>query len=228
LLALWRSLAPGYDNVHGGQSSASQAMTRLFEDSYDTVAQFLGAEPSQHRAVPEYHRGKQRGHVLAADRVPRRRQRRDDDDGAQLQLVPWYAMCREILPKFGRQVDYRLARFDPLTGELDLEHMASLIDARTKLVCRTGASNFLGTRNPLMTIRALADASGYVQPDGEQRSHLLVDGAQLVPGSAVDVKALDVDYLSFSFHKLLAPFGVGALYAKEHLLESSLPVPLRR
>jgi hypothetical protein len=43
LLALWRSLAPGYDNVHRGQSSASQAMTRLFEDSYDTVAQFLGA-----------------------------------------------------------------------------------------------------------------------------------------------------------------------------------------
>ena len=37
------------------------------------------------------------------------------------------------------------------------------------------------------------------------------------------MQALDVDYLSFSFHKMLAPFGVGVLYAKEHLLESSLP-----
>jgi cysteine desulfurase/selenocysteine lyase len=137
--------------------------------------------------------------------------------------VPWYAMCREILPRLGRRVDYRLARFDPGTGELDLNHLASLIDARTKLVCCTGASNFLGTRTPLAAVRALADASGYQQPGGERRSYLLVDAAQLVPGSFVDVQALDVDYLAFSFHKLLAPFGVGVLYAKEHLLRSSLP-----
>jgi cysteine desulfurase / selenocysteine lyase len=137
--------------------------------------------------------------------------------------VPWYAMCREVLPRLGRRVEYRLARFDPRTGGLDLEHLASLIDARTKLVCCTGASNFLGTRNPLAAIRALADASGYCQPSGERRSYLLVDGAQLVPGSFVDVQGLDVDYLAFSFHKLLAPFGVGVLYAKEHLLDASLP-----
>jgi cysteine desulfurase/selenocysteine lyase len=137
--------------------------------------------------------------------------------------VPWYAMCREILPKFGRHVEYRLVRFDPLTGELDLDHLRSLIDDRTKLVCCTGASNFFGTKNPLPEIRAMASASGYVQPDGECRSYLLVDGAQLVPSTPVDVQALDVDYLSFSFHKILAPFGVGVLYGREHLLESSRP-----
>ncbi len=137
--------------------------------------------------------------------------------------VPWYAMCREILPRLGRRVDYRLARFDPGTGELDLDHLSSLIDARTKLVCCTGASNFLGTRTPLHAVRALADASGYPQPTGERRSYLLVDGAQLVPGSYVDVQALDVDYLAFSFHKMLAPFGVGVLYGKPHLLASALP-----
>jgi cysteine desulfurase/selenocysteine lyase len=120
-------------------------------------------------------------------------------------------------------VEYRLARFDPDSGELDLDHLASLIDTRTKLVCCTGASNFLGTRNPLGAIRALADASGYPQPDGERRSYLLVDAAQLVPGSFVDVQALGVDYLAFSFHKIMAPFGVGVLYAREHLLQSTLP-----
>ena len=69
----------------------------------------------------------------------------------------------------------------------------------------------------------MASASGYVQPDGEQRSYLLVDGAQLVPSTPVDVQALDADYLSFSFHKILAPFGVGVLYGREHLLEMSRP-----
>ena len=137
--------------------------------------------------------------------------------------VPWYAMCREILPQLGRRVHYRLARFDPLTGELDLDHLASLIDARTKLVCCTGASNFLGTRPPLRHVRALADASGYLQPCGERRSYLLVDGAQLVPGSFTDVAALGADYLAFSFHKMLAPFGVGVLYARPDLLAASRP-----
>ena len=120
-------------------------------------------------------------------------------------FVPWYAMCREILPRFGRRVDYRLARFDPVTGELDLDHLASLIDARTKLVCCTGGSGFLGTRTPLAMIRCLAGASGYVQPSGERRSYLLVDGAQLVPGTFTDVSALDVDFLAFSFRHDAGP-----------------------
>jgi len=137
--------------------------------------------------------------------------------------VPWYGLCREILPRLGRRVECRLARFDPVTGELDLAHLASLIDARTKLVCVTGASNFMGTRPGLAQVRALAGASGYAQPNGERRSYLLVDGAQLVPGVFTDVRAADADFLAFSFHKLLAPFGVGVLYAKQHLLEGMLP-----
>jgi cysteine desulfurase/selenocysteine lyase len=137
--------------------------------------------------------------------------------------VPWYGLCREILPRFGVRVECRLARFDPVTGELDLAHLASLIDSRTKLVCVTGASNFLGTKTPLHQIRFLSRASGYLQPDGRLGSQLLVDGAQLVPSTRVDVTALDVDYLAFSFHKILAPFGVGVLYAKEHLLRSARP-----
>ncbi len=143
-------------------------------------------------------------------------------------FVPWYALCREILPRFGRRVECRVARFDHRTGELDLDHLAELVDARTKLVCVTGASNFLGTKPPLPLVRAIADRSGYVQPSGEVGSLLLVDAAQLAPSTSVDVQALDVDYLAFSFHKLLAPFGVGVLYAKEHLLDAGPAVPLRR
>jgi cysteine desulfurase / selenocysteine lyase len=224
LTALYASLAAGYENVHRGQSSASQAMTLRFEAAYDTVAQFLGAPGRTSIAL---YRGTTE--ALNAVMYALMSEFRDGDNVVTTTLehnsnfVPWYAMCRDILPRFGRRVDYRLARFDPVTGELDLAHLASLIDARTKIVCCTGASNFLGTRPPLGAVRALADASGYVQPSGERRSYLLVDGAQLVPGSPVDVMALDVDYLAFSFHKILAPFGVGVLYAKAHLLESALP-----
>jgi len=224
LLALYQSLAPGYENVHRGQSTASQQMTALFEESYDTIAQFIGAPG---RASIALYRNTTE--AINAVMYSLLTEFRDGDNVVTTTMehnsnyVPWYALCREILPRLGRRVEYRLARFDPDGGELDLDHLASLIDTRTKLVCCTGASNFLGTRNPLGAIRALADASGYPQPGGERRSYLLVDAAQLVPGSFVDVQSLDVDYLAFSFHKIMAPFGVGVLYARKHLLASALP-----
>ena len=224
LLDLYQSLAPGYENVHRGQSSASQAMTACFEESYDTIAQFIGA-PGR-ASVALYRNATEAINAVMYSLLT---EFRDGDNVVTTLMehnsnyVPWYAMCREILPRFGLRVQCRLARFDPVSGELDTDHLASLIDARTKLVCCTGASNFLGTRNPLGVIRALADGSGYHQPNGERRSRLLVDGAQLVPGSFVDVQAMEADYLAFSFHKLLAPFGVGVLYAREQLLGAALP-----
>jgi cysteine desulfurase/selenocysteine lyase len=224
LVALYQLLAPSYENVHRGQSTASQQMTAMFEESYDTIAQFIGAP---NRASIALYRNTTE--AINAVMYSLLTEFRDGDNVVTTMMehnsnyVPWYAMCREILPRLGRQAEYRLARFDPGTGELDLEHLATLIDNRTKLVCCTGASNFLGTRPPLAAVRALADASGYCQPNGERRSYLLVDAAQLVPGSFVDVQALGVNYLAFSFHKLLAPFGVGVLYGREHLLAAGLP-----
>jgi cysteine desulfurase / selenocysteine lyase len=224
LVALYRSLAPRYENVHRGQSSASRRMTGLFEAAYDTVAQFIGA-PGR-TCIALYRNTTEAINAVMYSLLT---EFRNGDNVVTTTMehnsnyVPWHALCRQVLPRLDRRVQCRLARFDPRTGELDLDNLASLIDRRTKLVCCTGASNFLGTRPPLGAVRALADGSGYRQPTGERRSYLLVDGAQLVPGSFVDVQALDVDYLAFSFHKLLAPFGVGVLYGKEHLLASSLP-----
>jgi cysteine desulfurase/selenocysteine lyase len=224
LLSLYRSLTLRYENVHRGQSSASQETTALFETAYDTIARFIGAPGRETIALY-----RNTTEAINAVMYSLLTEFRDGDNVVTTMMehnsnfVPWHALCRQILPRLGRRVECRLARFDPRTGELDLEHLASLIDDRTKLVCCTAVSNFLGTRNPVHAVRALADGSGYRQPNGERRSHLLVDAAQLVPGSFVDVQALDVDYLAFSFHKLLAPFGVGVLYGKAHLLAASLP-----
>jgi cysteine desulfurase/selenocysteine lyase len=224
LVALYSSLAPGYENVHRGQSAASRQMTAWFEAAYDTIAEFIGAPG---RASIALYRNTTE--AINAVMYSLLTQFRDGDNVVTTAMehnsnyVPWHGLCREILPRLGRRVECRLARFDPVTGELDLDHMAALVDARTKIVCCTGASNFLGTRTPLGTVAALAGASGYPQPTGERRSYLLVDAAQLVPGTFTDVGATDVDYLAFSFHKMLAPFGVGVLYAREHLLRSALP-----
>jgi cysteine desulfurase / selenocysteine lyase len=204
LVDLFRSLAPDYENVHRGQSLASQQTTALFEASYDTIAQFINA-PTRANLVITRNTTEANNIVMyslltdfrSGDNVVTTMMEHNSN------FVPWYAMCREILPKMGRAVEYRIARFDPATGELDYAHLASLIDDRTKLVCCTGASNFLGTKNRLACVRELASGSGYVQPDGHLGSYLLVDAAQLVPSSFVDVHALDVDFLSFSCRHLL-------------------------
>lgn len=224
LLRLYTDLTTSYENVHRGQSSASMRTTDLFEESFDTIAGWLGA-PSR-RCIATYRNTTEAHNAVMYSLLT---DFRDGDNIVTTMMehnsnfIPWYAMCREILPRFGRTVECRIARFDHRTGELDLEHLESLVDSRTKLVCCTGASNFLGTKPPLRAVRDIADAGGYQQPNGECRSLLLVDGAQLVPSSRVDVVELDVDYLSFSFHKFMAPFGVGVLYAKEHLLRDALP-----
>jgi cysteine desulfurase/selenocysteine lyase len=224
LAGLLTSLTRGYENVHRGQSAPSQRMTELFEASYDYFAQWLNA-PSR-RSIATYRNTTEAINAVMYSLLT---EFRDGDNVVTTMLehnsdfVPWYGMCREILPRFGRHVECRVARFDHRTGELDLDHLTGLVDHRTKLVCVSGASNFLGTKPPLPTIRAIADGSGYRRDDGSSGSLLLVDAAQLVPSSHVDVQQLDVDYLAFSCHKVLAPFGVGVLYAKEALLAQARP-----
>jgi cysteine desulfurase / selenocysteine lyase len=84
----------------------------------------------------------------------------------------------------GRRVECRLARFDPATGALDLDHLASRVDARTRLLWCTGASNFFGTEPGLAAVRQIARANGAL---------FLVDAAQLLPSSAVDGSSSHMD-----------------------------------
>jgi cysteine desulfurase / selenocysteine lyase len=79
-------------------------------------------------------------------------------------FVPWYGLANEILPRFRRRVQCRVARFDGRTGRLDLDHLASLVDNRTKLVCCTGASNFFGAKPDLAAVRSIADGQGPSTP----------------------------------------------------------------
>lgn len=224
LLDLMKDLSRNYDNVHRGQSASSVATTELFEASYDTIAQFIGA-PSRRNIILYRNTTEAINSVMYSLLT----EFRDGDNVVTTHMehnsnyVPWFGMTHEILPKFGINVECRLARFDKETGQLDIEHLRSIVDSRTKLICCTGASNFLGTKNPLKELRKIADRSGYEQPTGEKKSYLLIDGAQTVPNIHIDVKEMDMDFLAWSFHKIISPFGVGGLYAKEELLEKMRP-----
>jgi cysteine desulfurase / selenocysteine lyase len=121
-------------------------------------------------------------------------------------LVPWQLVAE----KTGAEL-----RFIPVDdrGLLILDDLDRLLDG-CKLVAVTQVSNTLGTIVPLETIIPRAHAAGAL---------VLIDGAQGVPHLPVDVKALDVDFYTFSGHKMLGPTGIGVLYGKRALLEAMPP-----
>lgn len=122
-------------------------------------------------------------------------------------LVPWQMLAAEK----GLRLEFIPVAED---GLLDLEAYRGLLQQGPRLVSFTHMSNVLGTITPAQEIIRLAHQAGALT---------LVDGAQSVPHFAVDVQALDADFLAFSAHKMCGPTGIGVLYGKKALLEAMPP-----
>ena len=125
-------------------------------------------------------------------------------------LVPWQLLAQGSgarLEFIGLDAQGRL-RLD------DLDALLSRFGERVKLVGVSGMSNVLGTINPVATIADRVHEAGAL---------LLVDGAQMVPHLPVDVRALGIDFLAFSGHKMLGPTGIGVLWARKELLQAMPP-----
>src|SRR3984893_11402970 len=122
-------------------------------------------------------------------------------------LVPWQLLAQRT----GARLEFVPVSDD---GLLRLDVYEQLLQQQPKLVAFTHMSNVLGTINPAKEMIAQAHAAGAI---------VLLDAAQSVPHLPVDVQALDVDFLCFSGHKMLAPTGIGVLYGKRELLEAMPP-----
>jgi cysteine desulfurase/selenocysteine lyase len=99
-------------------------------------------------------------------------------------------------------------------GRLRLDDLKQQVSPRTRMVAVTHVSNVVGLVNPVAEVAAIAHKTGAL---------VLVDGAQSVPHTAVDVRALDCDFFAFSSHKMLGPMGVGVLWARRTILDRLPP-----
>ena len=197
-------------NAHRGIYTLGEEATERFEGARSSIARFLGA-PSSDTIV--FTRGVTESLNLVAQGWGRENLREGDEVlitemEHHSNIVPWQMVTAQT----GATLSYI-----PLTddGLLDLSELGSLLTERTKIFSVTGMSNALGTITPL---RQLIDAAHAV---GALAS---IDAAQLAPHHAIDVQALDADFLGFSGHKMLGPTASGGLYAKAELLDAMQPV----
>ena len=196
-------------NIHRGIHTLAEEATALYEEARGKIAKFINA-PSAKQII--YTRNATESINLIAYTWARANFKPGDmviltEMEHHSNLVPWHILKTE------REI--RL-EFIPVTedGLLDLDEFRALLDRNPKLVSFTHMSNVLGTINPAAEIIRMAHEAGAIT---------LVDGAQSVPHFAVDVQALDVDFLAFSAHKMVGPTGIGVLYGKKDLLEEMPP-----
>ena len=121
-------------------------------------------------------------------------------------IVPWHMLRAQ------KGIELRWIPVDQ-SGHLDLSDLDRLLDG-AKLLSVTAMSNVLGTLNPIAQLSERAHAAGAL---------MAVDASQYVPHVPTDVQALGADFLVFTGHKMLAPMGIGVLWAKAELLDAMPP-----
>jgi cysteine desulfurase / selenocysteine lyase len=196
-------------NVHRGVHALSQAATEAFEGARERVRRFINARSTKEII---FTRGTTEGINLVAQSYARPRFKPGDEIlisalEHHANIVPWQMVCEQT------GCTLQVAPIDR-RGELVFDEYLKLLSPRTKLVAVAHVSNALGTVLPVKRIIDTAHAHGAV---------VLVDGAQAVPHSAVDVRALGCDFYVFSSHKIYGPTGIGVLYGRQELLDAMPP-----
>ncbi|HFI0452513.1 TPA: cysteine desulfurase [Streptococcus suis] len=195
-------------NVHRGVHTLSERATARYEAARQKVADFIQAKSSKEILFT-------RGTTTSLNWVAQFAKdilQPDQEVIISVQehhsnIIPWQQACQQT----GAKLRYVTLK----DGELDMDHLRSLLSSKTKFVSLAHVSNVLGSVAPIGEIAELVHQVG---------AYLVVDGAQSVPHMAVKVQELDVDFYAFSGHKMLGPTGIGILYGKEELLNRMSPV----
>ena len=213
-----------YANVHRGKYRASDITTLAYEAGFTIAANLINA-----RSIKEIVMGQGTTDLINGVKNSLRPEFRDGDNIVTTALehnanyVSWKKGLIPELAQYGRNIELRIVDFDPKTGELDMSQLTDLVDERTKLLAVTGASNFMGIKTDVTELARIAHQGGYTQPNGRDGAYILIDGAQLVPSTFVDVQASDLDFLVWSYHKMSSAQGLGGLFIRQEIGETLEP-----
>ncbi|MBO2445970.1 aminotransferase class V-fold PLP-dependent enzyme [Actinomadura barringtoniae] len=196
--AITRAL-PYYSSVHRGAGYASQVTTEAYEKARETVRTFLGA---WERDAVVFTRNTTDAMNLLAHAVPAGTTVVVFETEHHATLLPWKRAVRLPAPA------------SPLEAVSAADRALAEAPAGPRLLVVTAASNVTGELWPIAELAQVARRHG---------ARIAVDAAQLVPHRPLDMRALGLDYVAFSGHKLYAPFGAGVLAGRADWLRAAEP-----
>jgi cysteine desulfurase / selenocysteine lyase len=202
-----------YANVHRGVYKLAERATAGYEEARHKAATFINA-PSPRELV--FTRSATEGINLVAyawglDNLGPGDVVVVSELDHHSNFVPWQYVAKRT------GAEFRVIETDG-GGELQLDALDELASAgNVKVVANNLVSNSLGTVNPVERLASWAHEQGAI---------MVVDAAQAAPHRAIDVQALDCDFLAFSSHKMCGPSGIGALWGRAELLEAMSPFNL--
>lgn len=206
--ALWHYETGSRANVKRGVYRLADQATQAFDAARATMAGYLGTSDPNEIVFAS---GSTMGLNIAAHGLAHRLSEGDEILVSQLEhhsnIVPWQ-LAAQAKGATIRSIDVRD------DGRLDLDHLATTIGNRTKLVAVAHVSNVTGAFADLARIAEIAHANGAL---------LIVDGAQRAAHGPIDLPATGADLYAFSSHKMFGPTGAGVLWGRKALLEEMPP-----
>ena len=196
-------------NIHRAVHELSARSTELYEGARSEIQKFINA---REREEVIFTSGTTASINLVANSFCQKFLKKGDavlitEGEHHSNIVPWQLACERA------EAELRVLPVDS-NGSWILEKLPSLLDNKVKIVSVTHISNVLGIINPIKQLIDKAHSAG---------AKVLIDGAQGIVHTEVDVKELDCDFYVFSGHKLYGPTGTGILYGKKNLLEEMVP-----
>lgn len=123
-------------------------------------------------------------------------------------VLPWFVLQKEL----GIKVNY--IKLDD-NNEVTIDNVKSAINKNTKVISIAHVTNVIGDVRPIKEISKIAH---------ENNIYMVVDAAQSIAHTKVDVQELDIDFMAFSSHKMYSTTGCGVLYGKFDLLDNLTPI----
>jgi len=196
-------------NIHRGVHFLSEQSTIQYENSRETVRQFINAKSRSE--IVFTHGTTEAINLVAFSFAEKFIKENDEIIISEMEhhsnIVPWQLVCER------KNAILKIIPFN-FRGELEVECLKDLITERTKIISLTHVSNVLGTINPIKEVIEIAH---------KHNIPVMIDGAQSIQHLVIDVQKLDCDFFVFSGHKIYAETGIGVLYGKEKWLEELPP-----
>jgi cysteine desulfurase / selenocysteine lyase len=195
-------------NIHRAVYALGERSTVRYEGARETVASFINAQ-SAHQVI--FTKGTTEAINLVASSLSTRFEVGDEILITYLEhhanIVPWQLACERT------GAVLKVMPIDD-NGDLCLEELDRLVTSKTRIIAFSHISNALGTVNDVQHLCTFAKERGILT---------LIDGAQAIAHTPVDVQMLGCDFYVFSGHKLYGPTGIGVLYGREKLLNELPP-----